>query len=261
MCIVGGIAVSGHSGVLMRHRATIGHSWSGRHMASDGRSVGNQWGSVDSGRSMDSGCTFVNDCVEAIVIVGGVLHGAHGTIRLHQRVRALDNITITHLMLRLHITGMGVSDTIVVVILGIGLPSDEKEKQDLVSTLRQLALNGSITDPPATQLQLQLLQSTYMIIQTLIRMSMASIAQSRSGGIETGAAMEDTGGCNANDSQADQRLSQKWNTIIIMQTLDTMLLARTHFEESHFKDFRVGGFCWVVRDACVRYVELDSTDN
>lgn len=108
--VVGGIAVGGHSGGMMRQGTGIGHSRSGSNMMSDGRSrVSNQWSRVgnQSGGSMrhgngsvvHSGCALVDDGVEAIVIIGGVLHGAHRTIGFHKGVRALDNITITHLML------------------------------------------------------------------------------------------------------------------------------------------------------------------
>lgn len=145
--IVGGITVGGHSGGMMRQGAGIGHGRSGSNMMSDGRSrVSNQWGRVgnQSGGSMrhgngsvvHSGCALVDDGVEAIVIIGGVLHGAHRTIGFHKGVRALDNITITHLMLRLHITGVGVGNTVVVVVLGVGLQEGGKgQAEETVSAL------------------------------------------------------------------------------------------------------------------------------
>jgi len=131
MGVVGGITV----GVMMRQRASIGDSWGGRHMVGNGWSVSNQRGSMSNHRGsmgvdngcgmMDSGGALVDDCVETVVVIGGVLNGTDRTIGFNQRVGALDNIAIAHLMLRLHITSVGVSNTVVVVVLGIRLPRDQ----------------------------------------------------------------------------------------------------------------------------------------
>lgn len=42
---------------------------------------------------------LVNDSIEAVVLVGGVVHSANGTIWLHQRVLALHGVTVASLML------------------------------------------------------------------------------------------------------------------------------------------------------------------
>jgi len=124
--VVGGVSVGGH---LMRQGSGVGHGGSGGHM------VGNGWGigrsGMDHGGSgvgnhsgsgvVHSGAGLVDDGVEAIVVIGGVLHGAHRTIGLHQGVGSLDDITITHLVLRLHVSGVRVSHSVVVVVLGVGL--------------------------------------------------------------------------------------------------------------------------------------------
>lgn len=173
MGVVGGITV----GVMMRQRASIGDSWGGRHMVGNGWSVSNQRGSMSNHRGsmgvdngcgmMDSGGALVDDCVETVVVIGGVLNGTDRTIGFNQRVGALDNIAIAHLMLRLHITSVGVSNTVVVVVLGIR-----------------------------------------MVVQTLIMvsmaMSMASIGQSWARSVESRTTVQDTGGGNAQDSQAHQ---------------------------------------------------------
>lgn len=65
--------------------------------------------------------SLVDHGVEAIVLVGGVVHGANGTIGLHQRVLALDGVAIASLVLGLHISGVEVIHAVLESVLGRGL--------------------------------------------------------------------------------------------------------------------------------------------
>lgn len=58
--------------------------------------------------------------VESVVIIGGVIHGTHGTIRLDQTVLSLDHISVTLLGLRLDVSGVGILDAVVERVLGVG---------------------------------------------------------------------------------------------------------------------------------------------
>uniref|UniRef100_A0A182U735 Uncharacterized protein n=1 Tax=Anopheles melas TaxID=34690 RepID=A0A182U735_9DIPT len=54
---------------------------------------------------------LVDDRVEARVLVGGVVDGAHGTVRFDQRVLTFDDITVARFVLRLHVPGVEVVDS------------------------------------------------------------------------------------------------------------------------------------------------------
>lgn len=126
--VVGGVSV-GWDGGMMRQGAGIGHGGSGGHMVGDGRSgvshqgsgMGHQSGGMVHRGMVDSGAGLVDDGIEAVVVIGGVLHGAHRTIGLHQGVGSLHDIAVAHLMLGLDIAGVRVSHSVVVVVLGVGL--------------------------------------------------------------------------------------------------------------------------------------------
>lgn len=64
--------------------------------------------------------SLVHDRVESVVVVGGVVNSSHGTVGLHERVLALDHITVTFLGLRFDVSGVGVLDAVVERVLGIG---------------------------------------------------------------------------------------------------------------------------------------------
>lgn len=64
---------------------------------------------------------LVDHSVEAIVLVGGVVHGADGTIGLHQGVLALDGVAIAGLMLGLHVSGVEVIHSVLEGVLGRSL--------------------------------------------------------------------------------------------------------------------------------------------
>ena len=65
----------------------------------------------------------MNDGLEAVVLVSGVLHGAHVTVGFHEGVAALDNVTVALLVLALHVTGVPIIDVVgkVVVRVSVGV--------------------------------------------------------------------------------------------------------------------------------------------
>uniref|UniRef100_A0A182MFC9 Uncharacterized protein n=1 Tax=Anopheles culicifacies TaxID=139723 RepID=A0A182MFC9_9DIPT len=83
-----------------------------------GRGVVSDRGSDDL---LDGRGRLVDDCVESVVVIGGVVDGAHRTIGLNQRVLALDDISVAFLGLRLDVTGMRVLDAVVERVLRVGL--------------------------------------------------------------------------------------------------------------------------------------------
>lgn len=58
-------------------------------------------------------------CVEAIVVIGGVLHHSGGAIRFLEGVAALDLVAIPRLPLALLVSGVGILDAVVELVLGI----------------------------------------------------------------------------------------------------------------------------------------------
>lgn len=63
---------------------------------------------------------LVDDGIESVVVVGGVVDSANGTVGLHQRVLSLDHVAVTLLGLRLDVSGVGVLDAVVERVLGVG---------------------------------------------------------------------------------------------------------------------------------------------
>lgn len=230
--VVGGITVGGHSGGLMRQGAGIGHGRSGSNMMSNGRSrvsdqrsrVSNQSGcgmcNVRNRGMVHGGSALVDDGVEAIVIIGGVLHGAHRTVGLDQRVGALDNIAIAHLMLRLHIAGVRVGHTVVVVVLGVGLQDERGSESALVACRTPTNRSRQSWELPDELLcRLAMAYSaaefthTYMVVQTLVVVStmstVAGIGQGGARGVQCGTStVQDTGGGDSQDGQADEGLTR-----------------------------------------------------
>lgn len=129
--VVGGVSVGWHGGGVMRQGSGVGYGRSGGHVVGDGRGVGYQGGMCHHGGSgvgndgrgsvVHGGAGLVDDCVESVVVIGSVLHGAHRTIGLYQRVGSLHHITVADLVLGLDVSGVRVSDSVVVVVLGVGL--------------------------------------------------------------------------------------------------------------------------------------------
>ena len=61
----------------------------------------------------------MDDGVESVDRVSGVLDGTHCAVRLHQAVAALDDVSITGFMLALSIAGQSVLDVVSVAVLGV----------------------------------------------------------------------------------------------------------------------------------------------
>jgi len=64
---------------------------------------------------------LVDDGVESIVLVGGVLDGADGAVGVVNGVLALDNVAVAGFPLVLEVSGMRVVHCVVKLVLGVGL--------------------------------------------------------------------------------------------------------------------------------------------
>lgn len=64
---------------------------------------------------------LVDDSVEAVVLVGGVVDGTNGTIGFHKRVLTLHGIAVACLVLRLDIAGVEVIHAVFESVFGRGL--------------------------------------------------------------------------------------------------------------------------------------------
>jgi len=77
------------------------------------------WGSDFSYRRGKG--SLVDDGVESVDGVSGVLDGTHCAVRLHQAVAALDDVSVAALLLALRIAGQSVLDVVSVAVLGVGV--------------------------------------------------------------------------------------------------------------------------------------------
>lgn len=80
--------------------------------------VGN-WSS-DNLLHVCGGC-LVDDCIESVVVIGGVINGTHGTVGFDEGVLSLNNISVALFGLGLDVTGVWVLDSIVERVLGVRL--------------------------------------------------------------------------------------------------------------------------------------------
>ena len=64
---------------------------------------------------------LVDDGVESVDRVSGVLDGPHCAVRLHQAVAALDDVSTATLLLALSVAGQSVLDVVSVAVLGVGV--------------------------------------------------------------------------------------------------------------------------------------------
>lgn len=78
------------------------------------------------GLRMNGGADLLNDGVKAVVVVGGVLDNSHGAVGLVDAVRAMDNVAVTDLMLRFHVTGVGIVHAVVEGVLRMRLKKKRK---------------------------------------------------------------------------------------------------------------------------------------
>ena len=113
-CSVGRGGVSQGGSDLCYRGCSVGH-WC--HCLSIGR------GGVGHGGSYFSygGCKslLVNDGVESVVGVCGVLDGTTGAVGLHQAVAALNDVSVAGFMLAFRIAGQSVLDVVSVAVLGV----------------------------------------------------------------------------------------------------------------------------------------------
>ena len=86
-----------------------------------GSSVDSDGSSVDSGSGMNGVSVLGNYSVESVDSVSGVVDNAESAVGLHKAVLSLDEVSVTVLSLGLDVTGEGVSNTVVVGVLGVGL--------------------------------------------------------------------------------------------------------------------------------------------
>jgi len=99
----GGIRVRG-----IRSGGCIGH-----------RSGGDGLDDRGGSNSLHSDSLLVDDGVEAVVRVSGVLDDSASAIRLHDRVAALDDVAGPGLLLGLGVSGQAVVDVVRVAVLGV----------------------------------------------------------------------------------------------------------------------------------------------
>jgi len=75
-------------------------------------------------RRMQRRSHLLHDGVETIVIVRRVLDDAYTSVRLIHAVRAVHNVAIPHLVLRLHIAGMGIVYAVIESVPGVRLKQE-----------------------------------------------------------------------------------------------------------------------------------------
>lgn len=70
---------------------------------------------------MHSGAGVVDDSVEAVVVVGGVLHFTYGAVGFEERVLAVHDISVAALVLRLVVAGVSVRHGVRELVVGVRL--------------------------------------------------------------------------------------------------------------------------------------------
>ncbi|PSN41644.1 hypothetical protein C0J52_10501 [Blattella germanica] len=106
---------SGDGGV----HGSVSYSSDGGGITGDGGGVGSD-GSSDLGDSGDGGFA-VYDGVESVDGVSGVLDGTTGAVRLNKAVAALDDVSVSGLLLSLGVSGKSVLDVVSVAVLRVGV--------------------------------------------------------------------------------------------------------------------------------------------
>jgi len=66
----------------------------------------------------------VHHCVEAVVLVGGVLDGADGAVGVVDCVLALDHVAVPRLPLVLEVAGVRIVHSVVKLVLGVRLKTN-----------------------------------------------------------------------------------------------------------------------------------------
>ncbi|XP_043283167.1 uncharacterized protein [Venturia canescens] len=106
---VGGMSRCGVRGVSRRSVGRVGDGSDG--FDDDG----------GDGLEGDLGGLFLDDGVEAVVVVGGVVDDAAAAVGLDEAVAALDRVTVPGLLLALGVPGEGVVHVVRVTVLGMGV--------------------------------------------------------------------------------------------------------------------------------------------
>lgn len=78
-----------------------------------------------------SGSALVNDGVESVVWVSGVVDGADCAVGFDQAVLSLHDVSLTVFGLALLVSGVGVMDSVVELVVRDGLQSGEEELKNL----------------------------------------------------------------------------------------------------------------------------------
>lgn len=104
------------------------------------------WNRYRSCWSRVRGSNFLNDSIESIDVISGVVYNSYGAIGFHDGVGTFNDSPISNFVLGFVITGYSISDAIVVLIFGMSLKNvlvknirifinsaDEKEKIKLLS--------------------------------------------------------------------------------------------------------------------------------
>lgn len=64
---------------------------------------------------------FLHDGIESVVVVGCIMDGTNGTIWFHKGITALNHVPIAYFVLGLVVARMGVLDSVIELVLGMGL--------------------------------------------------------------------------------------------------------------------------------------------
>ena len=112
----------------------VADSWGGSGVAIDGSSMSNGLVGDGSGDGLDGygsgdgldgngvdALALVDDGVETMVVIGGVVDGTFAAVGLDEGVTALDYVTVAGLVVGLDVAGVGVVDTVAVAVLGVGV--------------------------------------------------------------------------------------------------------------------------------------------
>lgn len=67
---------------------------------------------------------FFNDRIESVMIISGVMDGTESAVRISYGIVSLDYVAVTFLMMSFVVTGVWVSDTIFVLVLGMRVVVD-----------------------------------------------------------------------------------------------------------------------------------------
>lgn len=88
---------------------------------------------------------LVDDGVEAVVVIGRVVDGAHRAVGLDERVLPLDDVPVALLRLRLDVARVRVLDAVVERVLRVGLPEKRIRQLNAERKCSERHTTGSAT--------------------------------------------------------------------------------------------------------------------